>query len=63
MEINIGRKSTLGNQVPLILKATETVRADPFILSRSETGTSILVVWEPRPSNCSIKEARKGFNT
>ena len=49
----MGRKVLLRNQVPLIIEATETVRAAPFILSRSETGTSIVVLWGPRPSNCS----------
>ena len=51
MEINIGRK------VRLILEATETVY-EPLLLSRSETGTSIVVVWGPRPSNCSIGFSR-----
>ena len=50
-------------QVPLILEATETVRGAPFILSRSETGTSIVVVWGPRPSNCSIGHFEKYHNT
>ena len=50
----------LRNQVPLILEAPETVyiRAAPFILSWSETGTSIVVVWGPRLSRCSIAFTR-----
>ena len=34
------------------------MQAAPFILSRSETGTSIVVVWGARPSNCSIAFTR-----
>ena len=46
----------LGNQVPLILEATENVyKPLLIILYWSETGTSIVVVRGPRPSNCSIK--------
>ena len=48
----------LRKQVPLTLEATETMRGAHCILSRSKTGTSIVVVWGPRPRNCSIAFTR-----
>ena len=45
----------LRNQVPPILKATETVY-EPLHLS--ESGTSIVVLLGPRPSNCSVAFSR-----
>ena len=45
----------LRKQVPPILEATETVYEPLFL---SETGSSIVVVWGPRPSNCNIAFSR-----